>query len=121
MSEHTNGSLTTWNSDDRNGREEAFREYAQASESYEGVSRAYHRDFLDIEPNRSVKPHFGSNDYYAFRPEEQVPRKSKRIIKMCMDAYDKVGIVRNVIDLMGDFGCQGINIVHENKSAEKFF
>ena len=121
MSEHTNGSLTTWNSDDRNGREEAFREYAQASESYEGVSRAYHRDFLDIEPNRSVKPHFGSNDYYAFRPEEQVPRKSKRIIKMCMDAYDKVGIVRNVIDLMGDFGCQGINIVHENKSVEKFF
>jgi len=121
MSEHTNGSLTTWNSDDRNSRDNAFKEYAQAAESYEGVSRAYHRDFLDIEPNRSVKPHFGSNDYYAFRPEEQVPRKSKRIIKMCMDAYDKVGIVRNVIDLMGDFGCQGINIVHENKSVEKFF
>ena len=40
---------------------------------------------------------------------------------MCMDAYDKVGIVRNVIDLMGDFGCQGIKIVHENKSVEKFF
>tara|TARA_R100001198_G_C5230441_1_gene209807 strand:- start:83 stop:1840 length:1758 start_codon:yes stop_codon:yes gene_type:complete len=38
-----------------------------------------------------------------------------------MDAYEKVGIVRNVIDLMGDFGCQGINIVHENKSVEKFF
>lgn len=37
-----------------------------------------------------------------------------------MDAYDKVGIVRNIIDLMGDFGCQGINIVHENKSVEKF-
>ena len=40
---------------------------------------------------------------------------------MCMDAYDKVGIVRNIIDLMGDFGSQGINIVHENKSVEKFF
>ena len=39
---------------------------------------------------------------------------------MCMDAYDKVGIIRNVIDLMGDFTCQGINIVHENKSVEKF-
>ena len=38
-----------------------------------------------------------------------------------MDAYEKVGIVRNVIDLMGDFGCQGINIVHENKSVEKFY
>ena len=40
---------------------------------------------------------------------------------MCMDAYEKVGIIRNVIDLMGDFGCQGINIVHENKSVEKFY
>ena len=40
---------------------------------------------------------------------------------MCMDAYDKVGIIRNVIDLMGDFGSQGINLVHPNKSAEKFF
>ena len=38
-----------------------------------------------------------------------------------MDAYDKVGIIRNVIDLMGDFGSQGINLVHENKSAERFF
>tara|TARA_R100000805_G_C3626257_1_gene137290 strand:+ start:109 stop:1857 length:1749 start_codon:yes stop_codon:yes gene_type:complete len=38
-----------------------------------------------------------------------------------MDAYEKVGIIRNVIDLMGDFGCQGINIVHENKSVEKFY
>ena len=121
MSEKTNGSLTTWNDGDQSSRENAFRDFAKASEAYDGISRAYHRDFLDIEPNRSSKPHFGYNDYYAFRPEEEVPRKSKRIIKMCMDAYDKVGIVRNVIDLMGDFGCQGINIVHENKSVEKFF
>ena len=121
MSERINGSLATWNDGDSNSRDAAFREFSQASESYDGVCRAYHRDFLDIEPNRSVRPHFGANDYYAFRPEEEIPRRSKRIIKMCMDAYDKVGIVRNVIDLMGDFGCQGINIVHENKSVEKFF
>ena len=38
-----------------------------------------------------------------------------------MDAYDKVGIIRNIIDLMGDFGCQGVNIVHQNKSVEKFY
>tara|TARA_Y100000114_G_scaffold157309_1_gene189514 strand:+ start:792 stop:2783 length:1992 start_codon:yes stop_codon:yes gene_type:complete len=112
--------LISW--DDNNiSRSEAFSQYSESQQAYDGVARAYHRDFLDIEPNRSSKPHFGSHDYYAFRPEEQVPRRSKRIVKMCMDAYDKVGIVRNVIDLMGDFGCQGINIVHENKSVEKFF
>ena len=43
-----------------------------------------------------------------FRSDEQVPTQQKKIIKMCMDAYDKVGIIRNVIDLMGDFGSQGI-------------
>ena len=121
MSEKTNGSLSTWNENDQNSKALAFKNFSEASESYAGVSKAYHRDFLNIEPNRSVKPGFTRNDYYAFRPEEQIPTRSKSIIKMCMEAYDKVGIVRNIIDLMGDFGCQGINIVHENKSVEKFY
>lgn len=49
------------------------------------------------------------------------PRKDKDIIKMCMDAYDRVGIIRNVIDLMGDFSSQGITLVHPNKNIEKFY
>mgnify|MGYP003115018093 CR=1 FL=1 len=118
MSDHK--SLITYNDADLAGRAQAFEQYAEAGEAYSGVSKAYHRDFLDIEPNRSVKPGFGSNDYYAFRPEEAVPKRSKRIIKMSMDAYNKVGIIRNIIDLMGDFGAQGIDIVHESKGAEKF-
>lgn len=38
-----------------------------------------------------------------------------------MQAYDKVGIVRNVIDLMGDFASQGLTLVHPNKSIERFY
>ena len=38
-----------------------------------------------------------------------------------MDAYDKVGIIRNIVDLMGDFGSQGISVVHSDRTAEKFF
>ena len=38
-----------------------------------------------------------------------------------MQAYDKVGIVRNVIDLMGDFASQGMVLVHPNKTIEKFY
>jgi len=121
MSDKINGSLTTWNDGDQNSRSIAFNSFAKAADAYDGIARAYHRDFLDLEPNRSVKTGFTSSDYYAFRPDEQVPKRSKAIIKMCMDAYDKVGIVRNIIDLMGDFGCQGINLVHENKSVEKFY
>ena len=38
----------------------------------------------------------------------------------CDKAYKRVGIVRNVIDLMADFGCQGIKLIHENKRIERF-
>jgi len=119
MSDHR--SLITYNDADLAGRAQAFEQYAEAGEAYTGVAKARHSEtYIGIEPNRSVKPQFGPNDYYSFRPEEEVPKRSKRIIKMSMDAYNKVGIIRNIIDLMGDFGSQGINIVHENKGAEKF-
>ncbi len=115
--------MITWDEGNQQSKKDAFEKFSGSLDAYEGVSKAsrYHRDFIDIEPNRSSKPSFTHQDYYAFRPEEQVPTKQKRIIKMCMDAYDKVGIIRNIIDLMGDFGCQGISIVHENESVEKFF
>ena len=77
--------------------------------------------YLDIEPNRSVRPSFGRSDYDAFRPGEAVPTKQKRIMAMCMSAYDRVGIIRNVVDLMSDFASQGLVLVHPNKSIEKFY
>jgi len=113
-------SMITWVDD--SSKAAAMHQFSESMDSYAGVTKGNHyRDFKDIEPNRTVRPGFTSNDYYAFRPSEQVPQRQKRAIKMCMDAYEKVGIIRNVIDLMGDFGCQGINIVHENKSVEKFY
>ncbi len=77
--------------------------------------------YLDIEPNRSVRPSFGRSDYDAFRPGKAVPTKQTRIRAMCMSAYDRVGIIRNVVDLMSDFASQGLVLVHPNKSIEKFY
>jgi len=77
--------------------------------------------YLDIEPNRSVRPSFNRSDYDSFRPGESIPSKQKRIMGMCMNAYDKVGIIRNVIDLMSDFASQGLVLVHPNKTIEKFY
>ena len=114
----------TWDDNDKSSKESAMGEYSSAGDSYAGVSKStasHFRDFRDIEPNKTVRPGFTRNDYDSFRPDEQIPRRQKRIIKMCMDAYDKVGIIRNIIDLMGDFGSQGIEIVHENKSVETFY
>lgn len=116
--------IISWNESDAFGKQEAMSRFSDSIEAYEGIYKStasHNTSFLDIEPNKSVRNGFGRSDYYAFRPEEKVPAQQKRIIKMCMDAYDKVGIIRNVIDLMGDFGGQGINIVHENKSVETFY
>ena len=120
----TNENMITWSDDDPRSKAEAFSQFSENVDSYSGLSKTQgstYRHFIDIEPNRSVKPQFTHLDYYAFRPHEAVPAQQRRAIKMCMDAYDKVGIIRNIIDLMGDFGCQGIQIVHQDKSVEKFY
>lgn len=77
--------------------------------------------YIDLEPNRSVRPSFNRSDYEAFRPGEAVPYRQKKIIGACMAAYDRVGIIRNVIDLMSDFASQGLVLVHPNKQIEKFY
>ena len=68
-------SFITWNDSDHTSKAKAFDSFSDSMESYEGISKGYHRDFLDIEPNRSVRPQFGRNDYNAFRPNEATPRK----------------------------------------------
>ena len=115
--------MITW-SDDPSSKAKAMSQFSDNVDFYSGLPKTQgstYRHFIDIEPNRSVRPQFTQQDYYAFRPHEAVPSQQRRAIKMCMDAYDKVGIIRNIIDLMGDFGCQGIQIVHQNKSVEKFY
>jgi len=116
--------IITWQDGDGQSKSDAFDRFSDNVDSYAGLPKTqgnHYRHFIDIEPNKSVKPYFNRNDYYAFRPNEAVPQQQKSVIKMCMDAYDKVGIIRNIIDLMGDFGSQGISIVHQNKSVEKFY
>ena len=116
--------MITWQEGDEEGKAKAMSQFSDNVDSYSGLNKSqgnHYRHFIDIEPNRSVKPGFTSKDYYAFRPDEAVPNQQRRIIKMCMDAYDKVGIIRNIIDLMGDFGSQGIQIVHRDKTVEKFY
>lgn len=116
--------MITWQDDDPSSKSNAMAQFSENVDHYSGLPKSqgsHYRHFIDIEPSRSVKPGFTRDDYYAFRPEEAVPQQQRKIIKMCMEAYDKVGIIRNIIDLMGDFGSQGIQIVHQNKSVERFY
>jgi hypothetical protein len=90
-------------------------------DSYDGFkTNASHRTYLDIEPNISVRPEYSKRDFYAFRKGQQPSDYDKEKMRQCMDAYDHIGIISTIIDLMGDFGCQGIHLVHTNKSAENF-
>jgi len=75
----------------------------------------------DIATDISVREPFARSHYEAFRSTESIPTKPKEIIKACNQAYRRVGLVRNVIDLMSDFAVQGIRIVHPNPQVERFY
>ena len=117
----TEAAFVTW--DDERDKKDVVASVQDVLEAYDGVQRSSAsttRTFLDLEPNRSVRVGFSTKDYTSFRSGEAVPRIQKQAIKMCMDAYNKVGIIRNVIDLMGDFGSQGINLIHPKKIIKIF-
>lgn len=71
--------------------------------------------------NISIRDEFTSADYEAYRPTEALPKSSKARIKAAMVAYYEHGIIRNIIDLMGDFAVQGIDIVHPKKRTQNWF
>lgn len=79
------------------------------------------RTFVGHDTNLSVKSDYNWKDYDYFRPSQAVPLKKEEIMAMCMVAYKKVGLVKNVIDLMGDFGAQGVRIQHPNANLQQFY
>jgi len=108
---------------DPNNPEEAANaiQNSGALDLYQAVGNSGSRDrFEDVSTNISVRNEFSRGDYDAYRDSEARPFKAKAIMGACDKAYKKVGIVRNVIDLMADFGCQGVKVVHENKRIQRF-
>lgn len=79
------------------------------------------RTFLNVDTNLSLRSEYNRADYYSRRKSESIPKTVEGRIEFSMKAYKKVGIVRNVIDLMADFGSQGIKLVHPNKQVERFY
>jgi len=81
----------------------------------------FNRDWSNLTPNLSGRPGLTRRDYDEFRPNERIPTKHKDIVKFAERVYKKNGLIRNIIDLMGDFACQGIRISCANKRDEKFY
>jgi len=115
----------TWG-DDLESKREALTKSAASMEEYTAIEhtsamRRYGLDYSNLDTNTSGRPGLTRLDYDFFRPDEAVPRQIKAILKKAEDVYQRVGLVKNVIDLMGDFGSQGIRIVHKNKRIERFY
>lgn len=114
-----------WGNDDAS-RAEAVRMSADSLSEYTGIdhtsaTRRYSLDYSNLDKNTSGRPGMTRSDYYYFRPGEAVPLRIKHILQKAEDIYQRVGLVKNVIDLMGDFACQGIRLSHKNKRIERFY
>jgi hypothetical protein len=116
----------TWG-DDLNSKTQALNKSSESLEEYSGIQHTsagplyLRNDFSNILPNISGKPGLSRSDYDYFRPQEAVPNKLKDVLRKAEDIYQKIGLVKNVIDLMGDFSSQGIRLVHPNKRIERFY
>lgn len=115
--------LITWSNEKE--RRVAIAEYSAAISAFDGIphtSASIGRTFLDVEGNKSIRSEYNRSDYYRYRRGEKITyNQQEELIRLAMTAYDKVGVVRNVIDLMADFACQGIRLTHVNENKEKFF
>ncbi len=113
--------------DDIASRKEAM---SKASESLEectliersSAGRRYSLDYSNLDGRTGGRPGLTRTDYDFFRPDEAVPRNNiKLIMRRAEDVYHRIGLVKNVIDLMADFGVQGIRLIHTNKKIERFY
>ncbi len=116
----------TWEDGDAEGKAAALEALGGAIESFSGKVYANHR--MGFDPvgagGSDVSGRYGltHQDYEAWRPNEKSEFKNiKHSILHADMAYARHGLIKNVIDLMGDFASQGIRLVHPNKRIEKFF
>jgi hypothetical protein len=98
---------------------ESLDEFTLVQKSQAG--RFYRVDYSNLDGSTGGRPGLTRSDYDYFRPDEAVPKRIKDIMRRSDEIYQKVGLVKNVIDLMGDFAVQGIRICHKNKRIERFY
>lgn len=79
------------------------------------------RTFVGHDTNISVKSEYTRSDYDYFRTGSTIPERYEEVLPLCLKSYEKVGIIKNVIDLMSDFGSKGIRLQHPNKTVERFY
>ena len=77
--------------------------------------------YSNLEENISVRPPFTRTTYERFRPHERIPDKDNDIMTACRNAYQSVGVIRSVVDLITETAVEGLEIVSENENMTNFF
>lgn len=117
----------TWDENDLTSKQKALDESSKGLEEYglftnkATAATSRFRNFMNLDGMTSGRPGLTRSDYDYFRPDEAVPTEIKAIFAMADQIYNRVGLVKNVVDLMGDFASQGIRLVHPNKRIERFY
>lgn len=116
----------TWTEDNLDDKRNALNEASKALDEFNIINKStsnsrYGLSFRNVDGPTSGRPGLTRADYDYFRPEESVPQQVKAILNKADVIYNRVGLVKNVIDLMGDFAFQGIRLVHPNKRIERFY
>jgi hypothetical protein len=117
----------TWEDGNLADKREALAEASKGLDEFGLVNKTvannsrYRLDFSNLDGLTSGRPGLTRADYDYFRPEESVPTHIRGILSKADAIYNRVGLVKNVIDLMGDFASQGIRLVHPNKRIERFY
>lgn len=96
-------------------------DYLQEPQSVAKASygNGWSRKFEDYEGNISVKSDYNRSDYEWFRTNTS-NLSPQDMMKVSQKAYEKVGMIRSIIDMMGDFTCQGIRIEHPHPKKQRF-
>ena len=68
-----------------------------------------------------VRTGFNRHDWDRHREEEKLPTEFGDIIRACQAVYRKIGLVRNIIDLMADFASEGLTLQHPIKTQQRFY
>lgn len=77
------------------------------------------RRFENLEGNISVKSDFNRLDYESFRAKTIGLNPIDEML-IAEKAYKKVGMVKNIIDMMAEFTSQGVRVEHENAKKQRF-
>ena len=101
---------------------DALSEFCVVQRNKSTAGNYYRYDYSNVGGNGvSGRPGLTPADYYAFRPEEGPPSSNNGLLSECNRVYKKVGVIRNIIDLMGDFAAQGVRVVCTNKNEQKVY